>query len=89
MAKPNNSIKGVKLPNNTQCEIIPDRLGSGSYVAELHTLTADTTLITNADIASSAKLGIVKVDGTSINIDSAGTISTDFTATAIQITEVD
>lgn len=50
MSKPNNSIKQINLPNGQNAEIIPDRLGSGNYVASLPTLTQDVTLATTSDL---------------------------------------
>lgn len=43
MSKPSGSIKNIKTPDNTSHEIIPDRLGNGSYVAGLPTMTKDDT----------------------------------------------
>ena len=48
MAKPNNSVKSVVLPDSTSCEIIPDRLGNGNYVAEIPSLSGDTSLLVTA-----------------------------------------
>ena len=53
MAKPENSIKKIKLPGeNTARDIIPDSLGSGSYIASLPTLSADATIATDIDLAN-------------------------------------
>lgn len=53
MAKPENSIKKIKLPGeNTARDIIPDSLGSNGYIASLPELAADATIATNIDLAS-------------------------------------
>jgi hypothetical protein len=54
MAKPSNSFDKIKTISNTTLEVIPSRLFNGSYVAELPTLSKDTTLITTDTISNYA-----------------------------------
>ncbi len=75
MSKPSNSIKKVKLPNNTECEIVPDKVGSGTYVASLPSLSADDTLVVQSKVATSNSAGLVKPDGTTTSVDANGVLS--------------
>ena len=76
MAKPNNSIKHVKLPNeNVKREIIPSRLTDDTYVAELPTLTQDSIL----EIAptSTTDNALARYDGTKGQLQNSSIISED------------
>lgn len=44
MAKPTGSIKSITTPDNVSHSIVPDSLGSGSYVASLPQLSQDDTV---------------------------------------------
>lgn len=46
MSLPTNRIKKVKLPDNTEYEIIPEKMQSSGYQATLPNLSADDTIVT-------------------------------------------
>lgn len=52
MPLPTNKIKKVKLPNNTEYEIIPSTLQDGTTTNKLSvpTLTADSTVAITSDL---------------------------------------
>lgn len=50
MALPTNRVKKIKLANNTEYEIIPERLQNSGFSASLPTLSADATLALTSDI---------------------------------------
>lgn len=54
MAKPNNSMKTIQTPDGTDHEIVPEKLGSGSYYADLDTLSADGKILSVTPITASS-----------------------------------
>ena len=54
MAKPNNSMKTIQTPDGTDHEIVPEKVGSGSYYADLDTLSADGKILSVTPITASS-----------------------------------
>lgn len=50
MALPTNRIKKIKLPNNTEYEIVPERLGKDGFEAALPTLNEDSIIALKTDL---------------------------------------
>lgn len=50
MALPENRIKKIKLPDNTEYNIVPEMLGKNGFSAELPTLTQNSTIALSSDV---------------------------------------
>lgn len=50
MALPENRIKKIKLPDNTEYNIVPEMLGKNGFSAELPTLTENSTIALSSDV---------------------------------------